>query len=267
MNSKILAATAAITAGVIISSAFMINNNKSNDIYSQIVTQDSTMKDFKASDIIVGMIPEADKSSPLSQGDVSIFLIPPTTDYKTAYMSAIALFENDNPAAARDFRNYHCVYADGRIDFKNVVYSEKVTAGVADAKKISKHKVYGESSEDVYLNVNKKFFNGIPGADMAFKNSGTQLGISNTYMFNVYKLDGTLEGHSNNKEILKLNNKFKVDMNIKTCLFGEKKLEGLEKVYDLKSLNADIFDPEEDVLVRNEKVPKYINGTWVFKNK
>ena len=56
MNSKILAANAAITAGVIISSAFMINNNKSNDIYSQIVTQDSTMKDFKASDIVVGII-------------------------------------------------------------------------------------------------------------------------------------------------------------------------------------------------------------------
>lgn len=279
MNSKILAATAAITAGVIISSAFMINN-KSNDIYSQIVIQDSTMKDSKASDIIVGMIPES--GTILS----SIFLVPPTTDYKTAYMNAISYFENINPTHGRDFNSYHCVYADGRIDFKNVISSTRVkdmTNIVEDARKkdIRKVSVYevgskGSSGSEgkskyIYLDINKKLFNEKSSVDSAYENSITTFGIKDLYLFDVYKLDGNLSLHANKKEFSRSDKNCKIDIDIKVCPNGERKLEGLEKIYDVRNINFDVFNPEVDVYTRYKKIPNdykwWTNIFRIIKNK
>lgn len=273
MNSKILAATAAITAGVIISSAFMINNNKSDDIYSQIVTQDSTMKDFKASDIVVGMIPEA--GNYMNPACNSIFLVPPTTDYKTAYLNAVSCFENVNPSHGRVLGKYHCVYADGRIDFKNVVSSTRVkdmTNIVEDARKkdIRKVSVYevgskGSSgsegkSEYVYLDINKKLFNEKSSVDSAYENSITTFGIKDLYLFVVYELDGNSSLHANKKEFSRSDKNCKIDIDIKVCPNGERKLEGLEKIYDIRNINFDIFNPKVDVYTRYKRVPKGGNG-------
>lgn len=261
MNSKILAVTAAITAGVIISSALVINNNKSNhvDVYSQIVTQGSPVKSSKASDIIVGMIPES--GTILS----SIFLIPPTTDYKTAYMNAISCFENVNPSHGRGFNNYHCVYADGHIDFKNVISSTKSTAGTEGARKISVYETGSRGSSGsqgkskyIYLNINKQPFNEKSSVDIAFESSIGTMRVRNLYLFEVYKLDGRSSLHANKKEFSMTDKTCKADINIKACPNGERKFEGLEKIYDLKMLNADIFNPEIDVCTRYKRIPKDI---------
>lgn len=266
MNSKILAATAAITAGVIISSAFMINNNKSNDSYSQTVTQDdSTMKDSNASDIIVGMIPEAGNN--MNPTCNSIFLVPPTTDYKTAYLNAISYFENINPSHGRDFNSYHCVYADGRVDFKNVISSTKSTAGTKGARKISVYEKGSRGSTGpegkskyIYLNVNKEPFYEKSSVDSAYENSITTFGIEDLYLFDVYKLDGNSSLHANKKEFSTTDKNCKIDIDIKVCPNGERKLEGLEKIYDIRNINFDIFNPKVDVYTRYKRVPKGGNG-------
>lgn len=264
MNSKILAATAAITAGVIISSAFMINNNKSNYIYSQIVTQDSTMKNSKASDIIVGMITEAGNN--MIPTCNSIFLVPPTTDYKTAYLNAVSCFENINPSHGRGFNSYHCVYADGRIDFKSVISSTKSTAGTEGARKIWVYKKGSSGSngtaaktEERYLKIQKDSFNLMPSVDKAYEKSYECYNVPNAYIFLVYTLDGHLSVHANKEEYSKIDKTCKADINIKASfLNGKRTFEGLEKIYNLETLNADIFNPETDVKERYAQLPKDI---------
>lgn len=263
MNSKTLAAAAALTAGVIISSAVIIYNTQSSGIYSQIVAQESSLKDSdlknsKVSDIIVGMIPESGTISS------SIFLIPPTTDYKTAYMNAISYFENINPTHGRDFNSYHCVYADGRVDFKNVISSTKSTAGTKGARKISVYETGSRGSTGpegkskyIYLNVNKEPFYKKSSVDVAFENSIETMKINGLYLFDVYKLDGGLSLHANKKGSSMIDKTCKADINIKACPNGERKFEGLEKIYNLKTLNADIFNPETDVFTRYKKMPKF----------
>ena len=262
MNSKILAATAAITAGVIISSAFMINNNKSNDIHSQTVTQDdSTMKDSKESNIIVGMIPEAGNN--MIPTCNSIFLVPPTTDYKTAYLNAISYFENINPSHDRGFNSYHCVYADGRIDFKNVISSTESTAGTKGARKISVYENGSRGStgpkgksKNIYLNVNQEPFDKTSSVDSAYESSSETFGIKGLYLFNVYKLDGKLSVHANKEEYSRIDETCKADINIKACLLnGKRKFEGLEKIYDIRNINFDIFNPKVNVFTRYKKIP------------
>ena len=259
MNSKILAATAAITAGVIISSAFMINNNKSNYIYSQIVTKNPDFKEHKASDIIVGMITEAGNDmNPTCNG---IFLVPPTTDYETAYLNAVSCFENVNPSHGRGFNSYHCVYADGRIDFKSVISSESVSSDTEGAKKISVFENDSRGSqgtaaktEERYLKIQKYSFNSMPSVDKAYETSYECYRVPNAYIFIVYTLDGRFSLHSNKKL-----DGVKADIDIKACLPNEeRKFEGLEKIYNLKTLNADIFNPETDVKERHAQLPEDI---------
>lgn len=259
MNSKILAATAAITAGVIISSAFMINNNKSNYIYSQIVTKNPDFKEHKASDIIVGMITEA--GNDMNPTCNSIFLVPPTTDYKTAYLNAISYFENINPSHSRGFNSYHCVYADGRIDFKSVISSESVSSDTEGAKKISVFKNDSRGSqgtaaktEERYLKIQKYSFNSMPSVDKAYETSYECYHVPNAYIFIVYTLDGRFSLYSNKKL-----DGVKADIDIKASFLNVKRtFEGLEKIYNLETLNADIFNPETDVKKRHAQLPKDI---------
>ena len=262
MNSKILAATAAITAGVIISSAFMINNNKSNYIYSQIVTKNPDFKEHKASDIIVGMITEAGNDmNPTCNG---IFLVPPTTDYETAYLNAVSCFENVNPSHGRGFNSYHCVYADGRIDFKSVISSESVSSDTEGAKRILVFENDSRGSqgkaaktEERYLKIQKDYFNLMPSVDKAYEKSYECYHVPNAYIFLVYTLDGRSSLHSN-KELYGVKAD-KADINIKASfLNGKRTFEGLEKIYNLETLNADIFNPETDVKERYAQLPKDI---------
>lgn len=266
MNSKILAATAAITAGFIISSAFMLNNNKSNDIPSQTVVQESSLEDSKTkshknSKIIVGMIPES--------GNIlsSIFLVPPTTDYKTAYLNAVSCFENVNPSHGRHLSSYHCVYADGRIDFKNVISAEVSPEKTNGARKVSVYEVGSKGSTGsegkskyIYLNIKRELFNEKSSVDSAYENSITTFGVKDLYLFDVYKLDGNLSLHANKKEFSMADKNCKIDIDIKVCPNGERKLEGLEKIYDIRNINFDIFNPKVDVYTRYKRVPKGGNG-------
>ena len=260
MNSKILAAaTAAVLAGTVISSAFIINNNKNGygDVYSQIVTKNPDFKEHKASDIIVGMISESDSDAIPTCS--SIFLVPPTTDYKTAYMNAISIFENINPSHNRGFNKYHCVYADGRIDFESVISSESVSSNTEGAKRISVFEngsrgSHGKAAKtkDRYLKIQKDSFNLMPSVDKAYEKSYECYNVPNAYIFLVYTLDGRSSLHSN-KELYGV----KTNIDIKKSFLG-RTFEGLDKIYGLKTLNANISNPETNVKERYTQLPKDI---------
>lgn len=263
MNSKILAAvaTASVIAGSVISSAFIINNNKNDygNVYSQIVTKNPDFKERKASEIIVGMISESDSDAIPTCS--SIFLVPPTTDYRIAYMNAISIFENVNPSHGRNFRDYHCVYADGHIDFESVISSKSVSSNTGGAKRISVFKdgsrgSNGDSAEteEKFLNIEKKPFSSKPSVDKAYENSNACHNVPNAYVFLVYTLDGRSSLHSN-KELCGV----KTNIDIKKSILG-RTFEGLEKIYDLKTLNANIFNPEINVKERYKQLPKDKNS-------
>ena len=258
MNSKILAAVTATTAavviaGAVISSALIINNKSDyGNVYSQIVTKNPDFKKHKASEIIVGMIHESKANSV----NGNIFLVPPTTDYKTAYMNAIASFETDNPSYGREWNKFHCVYADGCIDFDNVISGKNSEANSSDLREISVYKQGSKGadgkSESIYLEVNKMRFEGTSSVDKTYKFSSGLFG-KKVYVFSVHTLDGRVSMHAS-EEVSNYN----VDIDIKTCYDGTKKFEGLNKIYNLKTLKADIFNPKKDVVERYKQLRKTI---------